>query len=364
MPFRFLSTDGSNSTAWRTLTDMKVVAGGAWQRVLTAKAMIDGSWRTVFNYDTVGPAAVTNMTAVWDNSAGNKCSVTFTQPTDADFARTDLFVNRSGSNTGPWTFISSFTGTGVQSYTDTTITLSPVNVYNSNDKGVVDLAVNYKSPTFYFRAVPYDQVGNAGTAVVVGSTGQNSNVVRGMYASPFYITANNGGTWRGTWRTDATVLDSQGEYSTAIQGYTASGQNYGFFFYAATPYAEGLNVFSGDVYLKRQPHGTGGSVRAYMRATTAIFDYPYFGINPVSGETTSSLVYGGLQAWNAGAWNAIPLDWVTGLINGDWGGIRVYTGETTLANGVLSQNYAPYYGAYDFTATQLPGGLLRAYHSG
>lgn len=330
MTAKFLSGD-----AWREAVDLKVLIGGTWRRIDSAKMMIGGAWQTVYVYDIVGPTAPTSVKAEWSNTSGNACAVSWTQPTDADLDYVDLYVNRSGSSTGPWTSLGRYTGSGAKSYTDTSVTMSSYTAHQSS---------NTRSNIHYYRLVPVDVRGNVGTEVIKGSTGKNQTVVRGMYSSPYYVNPTDSRTWRNTaWRVDTTVQDSTGAYERVVQGYftdpPATNHSWGFYFFTAFP--TGINVSSANVYVARQNGGTGCCIPPYLRASAAPQSLVGSGSNP-TGFTYTAATVGSAYATPANGNtrvgnNTIPNSWIDGFQAGTYKSILLYTAETDAAP---STNYS------------------------
>lgn len=348
------------SGAWRDISDVRVFASGQWRRVQEARQFIAGQWRNVYNYDITGPGTVRNVTAQWSNSSGPACVVSWQQPADADLAYVDLYVNRDGSNSGPWTYVGRYSGNSATTYSvvDSTVTLSNYFVHGPNQA----------SSVHYYYFVPFDQRGNQGTGLVKGSTGQNSVVVRGYVTSPYYTNSTFSRTWRGSaWRTDGIVTDSTSQVERVVQGSSSSGENLGYYFYG-NGHQQGLNPSSADFYLARQNGGIGSGVAPYMRASVVDTSFPFLNANP-TGQTSSGLVIGTALATpnNGGTrsgWMGIPIDWTTGMGDGTFKSVFLYTGEAATTGSTLSTNYAVWSSRNEDVGFGVGPGTLRVYHSG
>ena len=358
MAFR-IGTD----TGWKSPTDVRVAVGGQWKRVLYIRTAVGGFWKDTWAYDVVGPGPVTGFTATWNNTTSNKCVVTYTTPSDTDFHHVTLYVNRSGSSSGPWTSLGDFTDnkSTARTVNDTTVTMSSNTTYAPS-------GFNTSSSIHYYKAVPYDTLGNAGTAVVVGSTGASSSVVRGMLSSPFYVQGTNSRTWSGSaWATSGNAIDSTGVPERVGQGYTANGQDYGFYWYdtkrtGISPSAlacwtartdAGFNTTAPEFYLSQAPSslvGAGSSPTGYAKSSVTVG-------TSLNNSTTSP--------YTTSAWHTLPTSWWTNLMDGStWKSILCYTGETSVYGGSTSSlkylvMYSVNEGGYGVS-----GGMLRVTHSG
>jgi hypothetical protein len=352
--FRF---DGS----WRAATDIRIRAEGQWRRVQEIRKRIDGSWRSVFVYDTTGPGAVRTAKAEWSNSSGARCVVSWQQPSATDTAYTDLYVNRTGSSTGPWTYISRYTGgpASTFSYVDTSVTLTAYTIHGNNQA----------SPVHYYRFIPFDERGNQGTISIVGSSGQGNTVVRGYVTSPYYTVARSSKTWRTNdgWRNDSVVQDAIGAYERAVQGSTTVGQNYGFYFYSDGT-VPGLNITAASVYLARQNGGTGSGIQARMRMSAATASMVSSNTTPVnaatSAETLSNAFATPANGGTRAGFSSVPFDYPLGIANNTYRSLRIFTGEATTSSGV-SANYSVWSSRNeDGVGFDYGPGTLRVYHTG
>ena len=345
--------------AWQTPTDIQMVVGGAWTRIQEIRVLDAGAWQTAFVYDTTGPGPVTNFKAEWSNTSGNQIIVSFTNPTDVDFDHTDLYVNRSGSSTGPWTLVGTYTG-ATASYTEGSVTIGTL---------TGTYGPNYVGSVYYFKTVSYDIRGNntAANDSVKGSTGKNQTVVRGMYTNPFYVNPTDSHTWNGTaWLTTGATaaVDSTGLPERVIQGYyTNTTPNYGFYFYNGFP--TGINTTSATLRLIRQNGGTGGGISAYLRASAAPQSLVTAGSNPTGytytgatlGPALATPANGGTRLGDA----TIPNAWITGFQAGTYKSVLLYTAETSAAP---SANYAVWDSKNEENAFGVAPGFIAIYHTG
>lgn len=355
---------------WQNITDARVVVGGVAQRPLSMRAVVGGVWKNVWDYDITGPGPVTGFSAEWNNSGTDKAVVTWTQPADVDFSHTVLEVNRSSSQSGPWTTIGSYTagtyprGTAV-TYNDTNITMSAYTVHSAN---------NTASPIHYYRATPYDALGNPGEVSIVGTTGLYSTVVRGMLSSPYYINPSYSRTWRGSsWRTDATVTDGAGAPERVVQGATFSAtnvrsDNYGYYWYDAK--RTGIVPTAVEVFLARTDNGL-STASPYMRLSQAPSSTVTAGSNPTGYAekdlTIGPLLENSLQPTpTTSLFFTVPATWWTDLMDGaTWRSIQLATGETTeYSTSGVSRHYLVFYSENDQFGFNLRGGTIRATHFG
>ena len=353
--------------AGQNVTDARIVVGGAWQRPTSIRAVVGGTWQNVWDYDITGPGPVTGFSAEWNNSGTDKAVVTWTQPTNTDFAKTTLEVNRSSSSSGPWTEIADFTAAAglPVTYNDTNITMSAYTTHSLN---------NTASPIHYYRTTPYDALGNPGTVSIVGTTGRNSTVVRGMLSSPYYVNPSYSRTWRGSsWRTDSIVTDASGAAERVVQGATFSAtnvrsDNYGYFWYNAG--RTGIAPTVVEIFLARTDNGL-STASPYMRLSQAPSSTVIAGTDP-TGYAVKDLTIGptlsnSLQApANTSGLFTVPTTWWTDLMDGTtWESIQLATGETTeyQTNGV-SRHYMVFYSENELFGFNLRGGTIRATHFG
>lgn len=352
--------------AWREATDIKFMSGGLWRRADQIKMMIGGAWRTVYVYDIVGPGAVGDPKAEWSNASGNACVVSWTQPTAPDLDFVDLYVNRNGSQNGPWTYLGRFTGSGARSYTDTSVTLSSYTLHGPNQA----------SPIHYYKFLTFDVRGNMSPSDgadylsgpnknVVGSTGQGQSVVRGMVSSPYYVNPTDSRTWRPAngWRTDSVVQDATSAPERLVQGFftgdATSQQNYGFYFYDA--FQEGLNPTSAAVTLWRQNGGAGSGRAAHMRASVVTSGFVTNNTNPVNPANWTDAVLSAAYATPSnggtrGGANNIPVSWVTGFSNGSYKSLLLYSNDPGPGNSSIG---SPTYSVWSSTNEDIIYGTLK-----
>lgn len=347
---------------WESPTDIRIAVADTWQRVSTIRGAAGSLWRNVWDYDVTGPAAVTNASATWNNSAGNKCVLTYTSSSDADFSSAAVYVNRNGSSSGPWSLVGSFSDlpSTVRTVNDTTVTLT-------NDTTHAPGSLNQSSQIHYYLIVPYDTLGNAGVPTIIGSTGNNSTVVRGMLSSPYYVNGTDSHTWRGTvWTTTANALDSTGLYERVIQGYTSSGEHYGFFFYDNK--RTGINPTSTQCFLTRTDNGfnTGTPTFQMSQAPSSLVGS---GSNPIGYSRSTSTAGSAMNnsvtpPYATSVWHTVPNSWWTSIMDGTiWKSILMYNGETSVVPGnTASANYLVFHSVNE--GLGVTGGCLRVNHLG
>lgn len=355
---------GVNET-WQSPTDVRIAQGGQWVRVSTIRGAAESQWKTLWEYDVTGPSAVTQFTATWDNASSNKCIVSYRTPTDPDFSYVALYVNREGSQSGPWTLISNFTDSTntVRTVNDTTVTLTATTTHAPS-------GYNTASAIHYYLAVPYDTLGNQGAATVIGSTGAGSTIVRGMLSSPYYVQSSFSRTWRtafNAWPNSSNLLDGTGAYERVIQGFASGGQAYGHFWYdikqpGITPTTfqcflgrtnSGFNTTAPSFYLSQAPSSlvqAGQSPVGYSRT------------GPTLGTELNNSVF---APFITSAWHTLSTSWWTNLMDGsDFKSLLMYTGETSVVSGFdTSDNFLVFYSRNE-TFGGHRGGLLRTYHAG
>lgn len=359
-----LSITSGVTDIWATPTDVRIADAGTWKRSTFIRVSDGGLWRNGWEYDVVGPSAVTSLDAVWSNSGGtNKCSVSWTQPSDLDLDYVDLYVNRSGSSTGPWTYLTRFSGSpgGAKSYDDTTVTMTSVTTH-------APAGLNTQSSIHYYRLVPVDVLGNIGTASVIGSRGSGTTTVRGMLSSPYYVNPTKSRSWAGSWGNFATALDDTGAYDRVFQGWTQSaGQLYGYYWYdtkraAISPTSvqlwlwrtdNGLNTITPTFQISQAPSSlvsAGGSPTGYAKSTS------------LNGTGLNNSSYSPYITSN---WMTMTSSWWTSLMDGaTWKSVLMYTGETTEYQTYgYSRHYAVFHSRNE-SQFSVAGGCIRAYHGG
>lgn len=347
---------------WQSPTDIRVGAAGEWKRVSTIRVAAAGQWQNAWDYDVTGPSAVTSFTATWSNSGSNKCVVSYRTPTDGDFSYVSLYVNRSGSSSGPWTKIGDYSNSPntVRTVNDTTVTMSSNTTHAPS-------GFNTSSSIHYYRAVPYDTLGNAGTAAVVGSTGSGSSVVRGMLSSPYYITGTNSRTWRGVWATTGNAVDSTGAPERVIQGYTSAGEHWGYYWYDTKRTGIVPTVF--ECWLARTDNGFNTST-PYFYLSQAPSSVVGAGSNPTgysrSGPTLGTDMNNSVTSpFVTSTWHVLPDAWWTHLMDGTtWKSILMYTGETSVVGGSTSSAEYLVLFSVNEGGYGVSGGMLRATHPG
>ena len=344
--------------AWENITDARVVVSGLTRRPLSMRAVVGGVWKNVWDHDKTGPGPVTGLTAQWDNSAAsNKAIVSWTQPADVDFSYTYVEVNRTGSSAGPWTTVGNFTAARATatSYTDTAVSFFSYPSHN---------AANTATYIHYYRLTPYDALGNPGTASIVGTTGQNSTVVRGMLSSPFWVNPNSSKTWRGnSWRSDSFVTDTAGTTERVIQGWTTSGENFGHFWYDTKQ--TGINPTASYVWLQRTTNQGQGQSQPYIRLSQAPSTLVPSGSSPTGYARTAATIPPEILTTQPLAQCQIDVTWITHLMDGaTWKSLLMYTGETSqyLTSGI-SRQYLAFYSRNE-GGFGIVGGTLQINHTG
>ena len=352
---------------WQDSKDIRVVDGTTWKRVQKIMVVDDtGLWQTAFVFDNVGPSAVTSAKAEWSTVSGApRCVVTWTNPNVSDFARTlvhrySTSVTRTDAQLAAlsepsWLAVGTtgtpLTGgyTGIntaKSLTDDGATKSAFTTYGPD---------NLQSNIHYYRFTPYDTRGNPGTVDYVGSVGNGTSVVRGWWSSPFQIKSTSGGTYRdSSWRTDSIVQDGAGGFTRAVQQRfsTATGYNYGFYFYGTRPASGSINATATEILVKRNSDsGSSGNIPPVFRLSShsSASGVP-------TGATFSFAVTGTGLGFNGVAWHDLSANWGEEILTqSPYRSINLYT-ET-------AGYYAVFLGFGDLYGT-LPNGTLRLTHGG
>lgn len=345
------------ANAWQNITDARVVVDGIAKRPLSIRAVVGGVWENVYDYDKVGPGPVTGLTAQWNNTTSNKAIVSWTQPADTDFVSTYLEVNRTGSSSGPWTFVGLFTAARATatSHTDTTVSTFSYTSHGPNSASYIH----------YYRLTPYDTLGNPGTVSIVGTTGQNSAVVRGFLSSPFYVLPNSSKTWRtNQWRSDSIVVDGTGVSERVVQGWTTNGENFGHYWYDTKQ--TGINPTASYVFLNRTTDSGQGSSNPYICLSQAPSALVPFGSSPTGYARTAPTIPPALNNTTAtSAFCQIDVSWITHLMDGaTWKSLLMYTGETSQFNATgISRHYLVFTSRNE-GGFGIVGGTLQINHTG
>lgn len=357
--------DGAGT--WQNVTDMRVQSAGNWERVQKAMVVDDnGLWVPTFIYDNTGPSAPTSLSTdwVWVNSTGSYCVVNWTQPTDADFSYSKVYVNKQYTTTqttgtlaaSAWTEIATVSGAGAKSINDTT----GVTTYSYTVDGA-----NLGSNIHYYRIIPFDVRNNPGTPAYIGSSGQGSTTVRGIRSSPYWVNSGGSRTYRdGDWRTDTAVDDSSGGFSRVAQGKASGstlGWSWGFWWYPNRPTS--LNITKADILMGRQTAtGSSSAVGPRFRLSGAPSTLPGSNGNPTGYTVTSTYVGTGLTPGGVGTMllsqsgTTISLGDINNLmLNLTYRSVAVYVESESL--------YAVYYGSGDFSGST-PYGSLSLTHTG
>jgi hypothetical protein len=360
-----MSTRFSVDGFWRSPVDVRIADGGQWRRASTIMVADGSQWRTAWDYDVTGPSAVTQFTATWSNTGSNKCVVSYRTPSDLDLSYVALYVNRDGSQSGPWTLISNFTDpiNTVRTVEDATVAMTETTTHAPS-------GYNTGSPVHYYLAVPYDTLGNQGTSVVVGSTGSGSTVVRGMLSSPYHVQSTLSRTWRtgfAAWPNSSNLLDGTGVYERVIQGFASGGQAYGHYWYDVK--RTGVVPTSFQCFLGRTNNGFNTTAPSFY-LSQAPSSLVQAGQSPVgysrSGPTLGAELNNSVFApFITSAWHTLSTSWWTSLMDGtDFKSLLLYTGETSVVPGYdTSDNFLVFYSRNEIFGGHR-GGLLRAYHSG
>jgi hypothetical protein len=282
MPSEFSIHDG---TAWKFINDVHIYTGTGWSRVQDGWIYTASGWKQFYQYDTTGPSPVTSLNAIWNNGFGPACYVTWNQPTDTDLSYSLLQKSITGIN-GTYTTIGTFTqGPGVAcSSLDSSVTLSPYTFHSS---------LNQASAIHYYRVIPYDNKGNAGTAVTVGSTPEGGTQVRGYLSSPYYYDASGSASWVSI---DAVWVEG------VRQGYNSRGRGFGHYFYSNDVAPIQLHISSASILLKRgSAFGYNTPIPVGVRGS---FASSVFSADPVS-LLQSPVVYTGGFSYNTVAWATV-----------------------------------------------------------
>ena len=333
--------------AWRSLNDIQVGIGGAYRRVDTAYVWHDGAWRTAFEYDVTGPSGAYNLAATWGNAYGELAFVEWNQPSDADLAYTDLFVDRG---TG-WVYIGRFTqGPNVRcTYADYGLTFSTVSMLGYATQA---------TPVHTYLIRPFDVRGNQGTDVTIQTRGANNSTVRGMVKSPVIMNPSASGTWSsdGYWRTDNNQV---------LQGLNNFGRHFGHWFYNNTV-GWRFNVSGAEIVTRRIANaGYSQGIPLGLRLSAASEVFPFLGSNP-TGQIITGRVDSGDFAWNDVEWTYLPPDWAADLSSSSGGGnsVLIDTEEGSVTGYGFSFRYGRFEGqGYDL-GFGVSSGAIRIYHTG
>lgn len=319
---------------WRQVIDAPYdKVAGTWRTVSQGYIKVAGTWRQFYQRDISGPAAPTAAQARWNSGP---CLVTWTNPSDSDFAGVRVYRTRGSTNDGLIATITSGT-------------FGPGAAASLSDS---DIRENFLAYTY--RIEPYDTIGNVGPSVSVTSMAY-TGYPRGRYPNPFVVDPYSSGTWRnGAWRNDVG--------NRPYQGYTPNGMNVGAYFYAGLHGLTGATISNMTLDLYRYPAGgQGGGIFPSLWVTQS--HYVNDGTDPSTSVAFNALAAPMARNGSAPQYQVVPLPgtWYDALCNWNvlpaYYGIALFDLDTLIQPWGASANYGYFFGAGEQPGTVVPGRL-------